>query len=56
MNGTMLQGFSWYLPANGWAVFRTLGGRLSVYLPERMAERLEHDPVLRRIVRETSGS
>lgn len=41
---------------DGWAVFRTLGGRLSVYLPERMAERLEHDPVLRRIVREASGS
>lgn len=40
--------------ADGWATFRTLGGRLSVYLPERTADALEHDRVLHRIVRETA--
>ena len=29
--------------AEGWATFRTLGGRLSVYLPETTADALEHD-------------
>ena len=38
--------------ADGWATFRTLGGRLSVFLPERTADALEHDRVLRRIRRE----
>ncbi|WP_455137542.1 alpha-amylase [Thermophilibacter sp.] len=38
--------------ADGWATFRTLDGRLSVYLPARTAEALEHDPVLHAIRRE----
>ncbi len=38
--------------ADGWATFRTLGGRLSVYLPERTADALEHDRELHRIARE----
>lgn len=39
---------------DGWATFRTLGGRISVYLPERAADALEHDRELHRIVRETA--
>ena len=39
---------------DGWATFSTLGGRLSVYLPERTTTALEHDRILRRIVRETA--
>ncbi|WP_455138895.1 alpha-amylase [Thermophilibacter sp.] len=38
--------------ADGWATFRTLDGRLAVYLPEDPAAGLEHDPVLRAIRRE----
>lgn len=38
----------------GWGTFRTLGGRISVYLPERAANALEHDRELHRIVRETA--
>ena len=37
---------------DGWATFRTLGGRLSVYLPERTADVLENDRQLHRIARE----
>ena len=37
---------------DGWVTFRTLGGRLSVYLPERSADALEHDRQLHRIARE----
>ncbi len=40
--------------AEGWGTFRTLGGRISVYLPERVANALEHDRELHRIVRETA--
>ena len=38
--------------ADGWATFRTLGGRLSVYLPEKTADALENDRQLHRIARE----
>lgn len=38
--------------AEGWATFRTLGGRLAVYLPGRCADALEHDRELHAIVRE----
>ena len=38
--------------AEGWATFRTLGGRLSVYLPEHTADALEHDRQLHAIVRD----
>ena len=38
--------------ADGWATFRTLGGRLSVYLPEKTAGALENDRQLHRIARE----
>ena len=38
--------------AEGWATFRTLGGRLSVYLPEKTADALENDRQLHRIARE----
>ena len=38
--------------AQGWETFRTLGGRLAVYLLERSAEALEHDRELHAIVRE----
>ena len=41
--------------ADGWATFRTLGGRLSIYLPERTADALEHDPQLHRIAREIAA-
>lgn len=40
--------------AEGWATFRTLSGHISVYLPERAADTLEHDRELHRIVRETA--
>ena len=39
--------------AEGWATFRTLGGRLAVYLPGRCADALKHiDRELHAIVRE----
>ena len=38
--------------ADGWATFRTLGGRLSVYLSEKAADALENDCQLHRITRE----
>ena len=40
---------------DGWATFRTLGGRLSVYLPERSADALEHDRQPHRIARAIAG-
>ncbi len=40
--------------AESWATFRTLDGRISVYLPESAADALEHDRELHRIVRETA--
>lgn len=40
--------------AERWGTFRTLGGRISIYLPERDADALEHDRELHRIVRETA--
>ena len=42
------------IDAEGWADFSTLDGRLSVYLPEQATHALEHDCILRRIVRETA--
>lgn len=41
--------------AEGWATFRTLGGRLSVYLPEKTADALENDRQLHRIAREIAS-
>ena len=41
--------------AEGWATFRTLGGRLSVYLPEKTADALEHDRQLHRIARDIAS-
>ena len=42
------------IDAEGWGTFHTFGGRLSVYLPEKTADALEHDRELHRIVRETA--
>ena len=42
------------IDAEGWDTFHTFGGRLSVYLPEKTADALEHDRELHRIVRETA--
>lgn len=43
------------IDTEGWGTFHTFGGRLSVYLPEKAADALEHDRELRRIVRETAA-
>ena len=41
--------------AEGWVTFRTLGGRLSVYLPEKTADALEHDRQLHCIARDIAS-